>query len=239
MPGSRGYPAGRKRATPAEVQERRTRVSALYCRAYTPTQIARELNMTKEHVVYEIRMINQAWRNAQLANANLARMKYLAEIDELKRTAWLAFEASRSERKSTRTRQRKLPSVPRPPGWDNVPPEQLPSLLQFPGMDGNGTANGRPQERIEQEAMVRIDQRDPDPRYLLVVQWCMAEEAKVQGIYPDAAKPPIGDDEPVRRVVVYMERPPNGQSGEEDEPERVIEANARSLPPAEEDQESE
>ncbi|HEY1292767.1 MAG TPA: hypothetical protein VGJ60_06810 [Chloroflexota bacterium] len=50
--------------------------------------------------------------------------------------------------------------------------------------------SGEDGETTVREASTRTEQRDPDSRYMTVIQWCIAERNRLLGLYPaDEAKP--------------------------------------------------
>ncbi len=66
---------------------------------------------------------------------------------------------------------------------------------------------GAVQDRVESEAQVSVEQRNPEVRFLETILKIRQERARVLGLYPDSIRlPQAVNDEPVRRVVVYMER---------------------------------
>ena len=79
-----------------------------------------------------------AERRGEASKAAQWRKDAYAIQQAIEREAWEAWESSKGERRSTRTRQRTLPNgisaaSPLPP----VNPEDMASLLRFPGAEGH------------------------------------------------------------------------------------------------------
>src|SRR6266536_2132680 len=192
----------------------RERIAELVLRGHSQRQIADELRVCQQQVCYDMKLVYDRWRAAEVRNLDAHRQRLLAGSELRKGELYGALERSKRERKSTTTRQRKLPSVSLPDA-DTLPPDAMPSLVQFPGANGHAAA-----ERIEREARVRLEERDPDVRYIDAIRKEDEFQAQLLGLVDE---PPTRDaGEPVRHVVVSMERQPDGQ-GEEPPGEHVIE----------------
>jgi hypothetical protein len=181
-------------------------------------------HITRRQIGKDLELVAQRWREAAVAAMAAHRARLLAESDLRKKELWAAWEASKGERRSTTTRQRKLPAVPAPPGADALPPDGMPSLVPVPGSNGH-----TPAERVEREARVRLEERDPDVHFMDALRKEDELQAKLLGLIDEPPSRDLG--EPVRRVVVYMERPPDGQGEAPPANGPVIDIEPGQLPP--------
>ena len=61
--------------------------------------------MSRQQIAYDLKTLHQRWLESALVNVDAAKARELAKIDELERTAYEAWEASRSD-KETRTAEK-------------------------------------------------------------------------------------------------------------------------------------
>jgi hypothetical protein len=169
----------------------RERTAELVLRGFTQRQIAAQLGVCQQQVCYDMQVIERRWRSTQVSQYDVVRQRKLEQLRLVQRLALEAWERSGGERRSTITRQRKLPE----PVLSVVE-----GVIQFPGNDGQ-----QPAERVEREARVRIEQRDPDPRYLREFTAAVELECKLLGLFEEAPRSP-DNQQPVSRVVVFMDR---------------------------------
>lgn len=87
----------------AEQWERRERVSRLYLRGLSQERIASEVGASQATVSRDLTAVQAAWQQSALVDIDEARARELARIDELERTYWAEYEASKEERVITST----------------------------------------------------------------------------------------------------------------------------------------
>lgn len=165
----------------------------LLLKGWTFTQIAQFQERTPSHVAGDVKAIEKRWRESAVINFNEARQQQLSRIDLMEREAWAAWEGSKTPKTSTRHRKRQLPSIS--------------SQFMLDAEEAAERADGesRPTiERVELEDSERTDYRDPDPRFLQQVAWCIQERNKMMSLYPDKDEGRGAGDEAVRRLVVYL-----------------------------------
>src|SRR5438874_12519942 len=124
-----------KTRTPVQREHERARVAEFVLRGYTHEQIAAELGVCRQQVGYDLKVVQQRWRTSQVADFALERQRLVEENRLSRRELWAAWERGKRERKSTSTRQRKLPL---PPPLTAAPeqPDGMASLVQFAGSHG-------------------------------------------------------------------------------------------------------
>lgn len=128
-------------------------IAERYLRGYRQQDIADELDLTQPTVSNDLKTLYERWRESSLMDIDEAKARELARIDELERTYWLEWEASKKtkEVKTTKKTQGK------------------------PDQQGNPTTE-------KAEASVRKEERFGDPRYLAGVQWCIQRRCAILGI---------------------------------------------------------
>lgn len=85
-----------------EIKRDRARIAALYLRGYTQEQIAEEFGISRDMVQHDVMRIREEWSASTLYDFNEAKTKALAEIANLKATAWKAWDKSANGRKKTK-----------------------------------------------------------------------------------------------------------------------------------------
>lgn len=144
--------------TQAQIEANRAEIARLYLHGWTQAAIAAELGMTQQMVSYDLQRLYEVWRESAAHDIDAAKARELARIDELERTYWAEWEASRQERTSSTTKR-----------------------IQR-GPDSKGTEQKPPAKDIRDEATLRKEQRLGDPRYLAGVQWCIERRCAIAGI---------------------------------------------------------
>lgn len=89
--------------TPFQRERDLERTTSLYLKGKTQQEIADELNVSREQIKYDLKVIQERWRNDTTINLDEAKQRELSRIDELERTYWQAWERSLDERTKTRT----------------------------------------------------------------------------------------------------------------------------------------
>jgi hypothetical protein len=130
-------------------------------------------------------VVEQRWRAQQLANVDAAaQVGGQGRVDPAR--GWSAYELSGGERTPLARDTASCRIFRRDVAHGVVP---------------FAAANGQqPPDRVDQEAMVPIDQLDRDPRYLEGIRKSVHDEAELRGILRTARAP--DPCEPVRRMVV-------------------------------------
>lgn len=128
------------------------------------TKAQYRLNVT--HVVQHITAIRNAWRHEMVLDFNEARQRELAKIDELERTYYEAWEASKTA-VEVRTVKKMVP------GTDDQRIE----------VDEHGDLIAQPEQYREVE-MTEMTRGEPvgDIRFLEGVRWCIERRIKLLGL---------------------------------------------------------
>jgi hypothetical protein len=74
---------------------------ALYLRGLTQHEIAQRLNITRQQVGYDLKVLLRRWQESALADFNAKKAAELAKVDELERTYWEAWQRSCQAREIT------------------------------------------------------------------------------------------------------------------------------------------
>lgn len=90
--------------TPFMREENLHRITELYLRGRTQSQIGAELGLSQGMISNDLKLIQQRWREQTTFNLDEAKGKELARLDALERECWAAWEQSKSER--TKARQK-------------------------------------------------------------------------------------------------------------------------------------
>ena len=90
--------------TSVQIEHDRAEIARMYLRGVMQSVIAEQLNMTQQMVSYDLQRIQEAWQQSALVDINEAKSRELARIDELERTYWAEWEASKEERSRTITK---------------------------------------------------------------------------------------------------------------------------------------
>ena len=144
--------------TPVQIEKDRAEIASMYLRGMTQVAIAEDLDMTQQMVSYDLQRIQKAWQESALVDINEAKSRELARIDELERTYWAEWEASKEDRESSITKAVELAPV----------------------------KQGEAPKPKRHEATIRKEERLGDPAYLRGVQWCIERRCAIVGI--DAPK---------------------------------------------------
>ncbi len=94
--------AARKR-TAFQIEENRHQIASLYLRGLTQAAIGERLNMARNMVTYDLKVIRDRWRDDTTRDLDADKMKELAKIDELERTYWTAWESSLGQKEINAT----------------------------------------------------------------------------------------------------------------------------------------
>jgi hypothetical protein len=97
--------AGR-RQTKFERENNLQRIADFYLRGWRQVDIAAEVKLTQQQIAYDLKVIQQRWRESSIVDMNEAKQRELARIDVLEREYWDAWERSQGERSKMRQTRR-------------------------------------------------------------------------------------------------------------------------------------
>jgi hypothetical protein len=83
-----------KSRAPLERERDLRQTAALYLRGLTHDEIARRLNVSRQQIGYDLKILQRRWQESALADFNAKKAAELAKVDELERTYWEAWERS-------------------------------------------------------------------------------------------------------------------------------------------------
>jgi hypothetical protein len=83
-----------KTRTPLERERDLRETAALYLRGLTQGEIAQRLNVSRQQISYDLKVLQRRWQESALADCDAKRASALARVDELERTYWEAWERS-------------------------------------------------------------------------------------------------------------------------------------------------
>jgi hypothetical protein len=182
-----------RRSTAEEIRilSRRSKVARLILQGITNQyEICQQLGMEpgqRTTISRDISAIKDEWRASAVRDWDEAKGKELARLELLEAEAWAAWERSKAERTSSRTRRMERPGPAAEPG------------------SGNGTAGAT---RLESAlAELKKEQRDGSQAFLLVALKCVSERCKILGLHAPVRHRHGGDDTapPVRHTQVTVE----------------------------------
>jgi hypothetical protein len=87
--------------TPLERERDLRELAALYLRGLTQFEIAQRLNVSRQQVGYDLKVLQRRWQESALGDFNAKKAAELAKMDELERTYWEAWERSCQAREVT------------------------------------------------------------------------------------------------------------------------------------------
>jgi hypothetical protein len=90
-----------KSRSPVERERDLRETAALYLRGLTHHEIARRLNVSRQQIGYDLKVLQRRWQESALADFNAKKAAELARVDELERTYWEAWERSSQTREVT------------------------------------------------------------------------------------------------------------------------------------------
>jgi hypothetical protein len=90
-----------KSRSPLERERDLRETAALYLRGLTQLEIAQRLNVSRQQIGYDLKVLQRRWQESALADFNAKKAAELAKMDELERTFWEAWERSCQAREVT------------------------------------------------------------------------------------------------------------------------------------------
>jgi hypothetical protein len=178
--------AANKRSS-AQIVTDRERIWEMKLRGWNHTEIARELSMTREMVIYDVHALERQIRERTEHNFTLEREVELGRLNLIIRLADSGYTRSLQERRKSRTRQR-----------SDVKPPTVRAL----GRTAQGGA-GAVAEAVRStlnEATTETEQRIGDARFLAVMLRATELRIGLLGLQTDRG--PDVSDEPIREIVI-------------------------------------
>jgi hypothetical protein len=90
-----------KTRNPLERERHLRETAALYLRGLAHYEIAQELNVSRQQISYDLKILQRRWQESSLADFNAKKAAELARVDELERTYWEAWQRSCQAREVT------------------------------------------------------------------------------------------------------------------------------------------
>jgi hypothetical protein len=90
-----------KRRTPLARERDLRETAALYLRGLSQMEIAQRLNLSRQQISYDLKVLQRRWQKSALADFHAKKAADLAKVDELERTYWQAWERSCQTREVT------------------------------------------------------------------------------------------------------------------------------------------
>jgi len=90
-----------KNRTPLQREHDLRETAALYLRGLTHDEIAQRLNVSRQQVGYDLKVLQRRWQESAVADFDAKKAAELARMDELERTYWEAWQRSCQAREVT------------------------------------------------------------------------------------------------------------------------------------------
>jgi hypothetical protein len=90
-----------KRRTPFQRERDLRDTAALYLRGLLQWEIAKRLNVSRQQVSYDLKILQRRWQESALADFDAKKAAELAKMEEVERTYWAAWERSCQPREIT------------------------------------------------------------------------------------------------------------------------------------------
>lgn len=87
--------------TPDQVERDRVEIAKRVLRGELQADIARDLGVSQQQVSYDLKIIRQRWKQAQLESMDARIAQTLAEINMVKQEAWKGWDSSRQVKETT------------------------------------------------------------------------------------------------------------------------------------------
>jgi uncharacterized protein YjcR len=89
------------------IAKRREQVADLYVKGCTQVAIAEKLSLSQATISYDLKFIQQKWKESCVRDFDLARQRELEKLDKLEREAWAAWERSQRPSQGATVREGK------------------------------------------------------------------------------------------------------------------------------------
>jgi hypothetical protein len=149
--------------TPGQVEHDQAEIAQRYLRGETQSQIARALDVCQQQVSYDLKKIQERWRESAVRDFDQHKAEQLARIDALEREYWAGWE--RSKKPIEHTHQQKSED----------------DIELRAGHAGRGRI---PAHRTRLKATKSVQEQVGNSAFLYGVQNCIAERSKLLGLYP-------------------------------------------------------
>jgi transcriptional regulator with XRE-family HTH domain len=83
-----------KTRTPLERERDLRETAALYLRGLSQDEIAQRLNVSRQQIGYDLKVLHRRWQESALADFGAKKAAELAKVDELERSYWEAWQRS-------------------------------------------------------------------------------------------------------------------------------------------------
>ena len=90
-----------KSRSPLERERDLRQTAALYLRGLTQGEIAQRLNVSRQQIGYDLKVLQRRWQESALGDFHAKKAAELAKVDELERTYWEAWQRSGEAREVT------------------------------------------------------------------------------------------------------------------------------------------
>ena len=90
-----------KSRSPLERERDLREMAALYLRGLSHHEIAQRLNVSRQQIGYDLKVLQRRWQESAVADFDARKAAELARVDELERTYWEAWERSCQAREVT------------------------------------------------------------------------------------------------------------------------------------------
>ena len=89
--------------TKFEIEDNRRDITRLYLRGKTQAEIAKELEISRAMVAYDLGAIQNRWKRETVRDLDADKVQELEKLAELERTYWAAWDASLERMEATAT----------------------------------------------------------------------------------------------------------------------------------------
>lgn len=87
--------------TPDEIERDRAAIARRILHGETQAEIAASLNVSRQQVGYDLKIVRQQWRQSQIDSIDSMISQKLAELNLVKKEAWAAWEDSKTVKETT------------------------------------------------------------------------------------------------------------------------------------------
>ena len=140
--------------TPIQLKNDRVRIAELYIKGVYQSVIAAELGLDQSQISRDLKAIQKQWVENTTLDLDHFKGKEIAKIDQVERTAWEGYTRSLEKFKSTIT-------------------------------TGKGITEDKETGKVtagNKDQVVKVEERNGDPRFLDVVMKCIERRCKLMGL---------------------------------------------------------
>jgi len=95
--------------SPAKREEDYSTIASLYAKGQSQAAIAEKLGLSRQQISFDLKKIQQRWRDASLRDFDERKAEELAKIDHLEREYWSAWADSKGTHKVTSVKSKRGP----------------------------------------------------------------------------------------------------------------------------------